>query len=145
MSGWVAAAAEPTDWARGLVGVAFGLVSAYAGHRAWSGRWPGPFGPRPRYQTVYGGAHLAIPAGAWMLLLGGGEIIRGALGLERDGLFFMTVAIVSTALLVLTLLYGLAYFWTGVPPRMRPPHQRDQRAVGEGRVRSRLARLRHHR
>lgn len=140
------AATEPAaSWPLLVAGVALGLLAVWAGVRCWTGRWPGPFGPRPLYQSFYGGAHLGVPVGLWAVLLAGGEVVRAGLGLDRDGPFFTAVSVVSSVIGAAALVYALAYYWTGVPPRLRPPHQRHQRAVGEGRVRRRVSRLRYDR
>lgn len=104
------AATEPAaSWPLLVAGVALGLLAVWAGVRCWTGRWPGPFGPRPLYQSFYGGAHLGVPVGLWAVLLAGGEVVRAGLGLDRDGPFFTAVSVVSSVIGAAALVYALAY------------------------------------
>lgn len=138
------ASAEAINWAVVLVGTAFGGASMWIGWRTWQGRFPGVFGPQPPYQSYFGAAHAAVPAGAGFAGIGLGELVRGVLGEPRDGGVYLAFSIIAFALLVVGTVYVLCYYWLGVPPRLRPPYQRTQRAPGSGRP-SRFARLRHHR
>ncbi|MGH9118433.1 MAG: hypothetical protein ACRD0A_11345 [Acidimicrobiales bacterium] len=119
------AAAEPAEWAVGVAGLAFGLAGIWVGVLAWQGRYPGPAGPRPPYQSFFGVAHAAAPIGATFALLSLGELVRGAAGLDRDGPLFLTISVVVFVGLVVTVVYVLAYYWVGVPAPLRPPYQRE--------------------
>lgn len=138
------ATAEPTQWALVFVGLPFGGAMIWIGWRTWQGRHPGHFGPRPPYQSYFGAAHAVAPGGVGLATLALGELVRGTLGLDRQGGFYLAAAMVAFGLIVVSVIYNLCYFWFGVPPRLRPPYQRDQLKPDHGRptVRDRLRTLR---
>lgn len=123
-----------------------GLWSLYHGVQTWRGqevrsvvraerddpdaaaRWM--FGGRRRYQTFLGGGLSGIPAGLGMLLLAAGLAVRDALDKPLDWGPWYAVAVIGTVLLGIAVVYQFAYFWTGVPDRLRPPSQRSASASG---------------
>lgn len=133
MSGLLAAAGEPTDWARSLLGLGIAAAGIWVGIRAWHDRMPGSAGRESRYQTYWGAAHSAAVFGAGFGVMSLGELIRGVAGLSTDSAFFWATSLLGVAILAAGFLYVLAYFWVGVPPRLRPPHQRAQGPVGSDR------------
>ncbi|HEY9558119.1 MAG TPA: hypothetical protein VIR58_15390 [Acidimicrobiales bacterium] len=135
---------QPIQWSVVLGALAFGALGVWIGVRTWQGRVPGPEGPRPPYQSYFGGAHAAAPVGAGFAGIGVAELVRGLLSEDRDGTVFTAVSVVAFVVLAAGGLYSLCYYWLGVPPRLRPPYQRDQQAPGPRRG-SRLSRLKDHR
>jgi hypothetical protein len=120
-------AAEPVDWPLALVGLPFGLLGTWVGIRAWQGRYPGPGGPTPTYQTWFGAAHVAALFGSAFALICGGELLRGMAGLGEDSALFWTTSVAGFLLLLAGAAYLAAFFTVGVPPRLRPPYQRSAR------------------
>lgn len=135
---------EPVRWSLLLAGPCITLATGWAGWRAWQGRVPAPFGPEPRYQTYFGAAHASLAFAAFTALLTVGEAVRALLGQDDDDAVFMAFSVAATVVLLLGVVYVLCYFWIGVPPALRPPYQREQRAVGADRP-SRWHRLKTHR
>lgn len=122
-------------------GILLGGWSVYNGVQTWRGRelrmvrgmeadpaaasrWH--LGGRRRYQTFYGNGLAGIPGGLGFLVLAGGLIVRDSLDKPLEWGPWYVVAVIGTALLFLSVLYTLAYFWTGVPDVLRPPSQRGQ-------------------
>lgn len=128
-----------------LVGVAaLGLVGLFNGVQTWRGRearsivahaertgdpdvartWV--WGGRRVYQSYLGSGLGHLPIGLGIIVLAAGLAVRDALDQPTDwGPWYLT-AVVGATLVGLGGLYLLAYFWTGVPDRLRPPSQRGQ-------------------
>lgn len=125
-------------------GTALGLWAVYNGVQTWRGRelrsivrhaersgdpdaarrWV--FGGRRVYQSFLGAGLSGIPTGLGFLLILAGVTVRDALDRPEDWGPWYATAILATVLLGVGFLYSVAYFWTGVPDRLRPPSQRGQ-------------------
>lgn len=125
-------------------GAALGGWAIYNGIQTWRGRelrsierhaertgdadaarrWV--WGGRRVYQSYLGAGLAGIPTGLGFLLIVVGVTVRDSLDRPENWAPWYATAILAAVLVGVGFLYSLAYFWTGLPDRLRPPSQRGQ-------------------
>lgn len=139
----VLAASDSTNPLVAIVLIAFGAVGWWNGVKTWRGEQPakvaryeaqqGPvttvIGTRRQYQSRAGMGHVGLLIGPAFVVVGVGEAARAALGQDRDWWLFWIAVVAAAILLLASFVYILAYSFTGVPDRWRPPCQRGWEIV----------------
>lgn len=133
----------------GLLLIAFGIPAIVNGVLTWRGqemqfvlehqRKHGPMtspvplmGARRLYQTTAGAAACGVPTGIASVMMGIAVVIRDLLEKPEDWWLMYVVSYPAGALVFAGGLYALAYFWTGVPDKLRPPSQRGWKVTRNG-------------
>lgn len=129
----------------GLVAALGGVGATWMGWATWRGRelrWVGealrdpdgrrglPLGGRTLYQTYFGSAAGFVVGGPSVALIGLGLTARSLVDPDTEPWWWWAVSLVGMTGVLAAVLYGMAYFWTGVPDGLRPPAQRGQPKIG---------------
>jgi hypothetical protein len=93
------------------------------------GQWPKARGTRRKYRTVWGAGYLAVPAGVGGVIAAAGDLVRMVLTEDRGWPPWQASVAAAGALLAVTTILALTYFWRGLPDSWRPPSQRGWEVV----------------